>query len=142
MQTSLEQLRQQGFRLTPQRILILEALDASHEHVSAEQIHAAVIERYPYINIATVYRNLQWLHEQQLVRRIDLGDGRLQWETATHPIHHHLVCERCKAVQVIDNHVVACLSNHVAEHYGFAVNFDHLAIFGLCADCQATEVGS
>ncbi len=139
MQDAHEQLRQRGFRLTPQRMLIMEVINAFHDHLSAEQIHAAVGERYPYINIATVYRNLHWLLEQQLVRKIDVGDGHLWWEAATAAVHHHLICERCRMVQEIDNHVVDCFANHIAEHYGFAVNIAHLPVFGLCAGCASEE---
>ncbi|HZB95840.1 MAG TPA: Fur family transcriptional regulator [Herpetosiphonaceae bacterium] len=132
-------LRRQGFRLTPQRLLMLEVIKGSAEHLSAEAIHAEVAARYPLINVATVYRNLQWLHDNGLIRKIDIGCGRLLWEYAGNSYHHHLICQSCGAVQEIDNHVVECLSEHVRHHYGFEVNLDHLAIFGKCSACQAAS---
>ncbi len=130
-------LRRQGFRLTPQRLLTLEVIKDSAEHLSAEAIYVQVAARYPLINVATIYRNLQWLHDTGLIRKIDTGCGRLLWEHAGTPHHHHLICQGCDTVQEIDNHVIECLSDHVRDHYGFEVNLDHLAIFGRCAACQS-----
>ena len=135
-------LRRQGYRLTSQRLLMLEVLKNSANHLSAEAIHAEVAAQYPLTNVATVYRNLQWLHEIGLIRKIDLGRGHLLWEYAGPTHHHHLICQNCDSVQEIDNHVVECLSAHVREHYGFEVNLDHLAIFGRCAACQSQCDGS
>ncbi len=141
-QSDLVALRRQGYRLTRQRLLILETLAHSGQHLSAEAIFRAVADRCPGINVATVYRNLQWLHGVGLVRRIDTGCGHLLWEYAEAHAHHHLICQRCHRVQEIDNHVVACLSDHVRDHYGFEVNLDHLAIFGICAACTTATQDS
>ena len=138
----LAALRRRGYRLTPQRLLILEVVRSRPEHLSAEAIHAEVTARYPTINLATVYRNLQWLQEAGLLRKIDIGCGHLLWEYADAGLHHHLICQHCGSVEEIDNHVVECLSTHVREHYGFAVNLDHLAIFGRCGACQNGHHGT
>ena len=134
-------LRRQGYRLTSQRLFMLEVIQNHSEHLSAEAIHAEVVARYPLTNVATVYRNLQWLQEAGLIRKIDIGRGHLLWEYAGSACHHHLICQSCGDVEEIDNHVVECLSNHVREHYGFEVNLEHLPIFGRCAACQ-TPAGS
>ncbi|HZG67341.1 MAG TPA: Fur family transcriptional regulator [Herpetosiphonaceae bacterium] len=135
-------LRRRGYRLTPQRLLILDVVKTRSEHLSAEAIHAEVAARYPVINLATVYRNLQWLQEAGLIRKIDIGCGHLLWEYSGDGHHHHLICQSCGSLQEIDNHVVECLSDHVRDHYGFAVNLDHLAIFGRCVACQDGEQGA
>ena len=135
----IAELRRQGYRLTSQRLLTLEVLKSRREHLSAEAIHGEVAARVPLINVATVYRNLQWLHDAGLIRKIDFGRGHLLWEYAGASCHHHLICQSCGTMREIDNHVVECLSNHVMEHYGFVVNLDHLPIFGKCADCRDVE---
>jgi Fur family ferric uptake transcriptional regulator len=135
----LAALRRRGYRLTPQRLLILDVVKKRPEHLSAEAIHAEVAARYPTINLATVYRNLQWLQVAGLLRKIDIGCGHLLWEYAEASAHHHLICQSCGSVQEIDNHVVECFNNHVREHYDFQVNLNHLAIFGRCTACQELE---
>ena len=91
----LEILREKGYRLTPQRMMVLEAIEASHDHISAEEIHAKARIKYPYINISTVYRTLDLLKEQGLVTETDLGGGRFLYHPVGKAHHHHLVCKKC-----------------------------------------------
>ena len=137
----LQLLREQGFRLTHQRRLILDYIKAQPAHVTAEAIYNEVSRRCPEMNIATVYRNLQWLHGVGLLRKIDLGKDRLEYEYAGAPMHHHLICKECGAQQEIDNHVMVCFRAHVLEHYGFEADPEHVAIFGRCARCLAATHG-
>ncbi len=72
-------LRQQGHRLTPQRLQVLQVIKAQCDHLTAEEIHAAIVPHQPFIDIATVYRTLQWLQGVGLVAPISI-DGRLYYE--------------------------------------------------------------
>ena len=138
----IELLRGQGFRLTYQRRLILDYVKGHPEHVTAEEIHTAVSKQCPELNIATVYRNLQWLHSVGLLRKIDLGKDRKEYEYAGAGMHHHLICKECGAQAEIDNHVMVCFRDHVLEHYGFEADPDHVAIFGRCARCRTGRSGA
>ena len=91
----LETLREAGYRLTPQRVMVLQAIAESDVHLTAEAIHQSVIKLYPYLDIATVYRILQLLKRLHLVTEIDLGDGSAQYEVAEPNKHHHMVCRGC-----------------------------------------------
>src|SRR3954465_6113909 len=73
-------LRQQGHRLTPQRLMVMEVVKQSGKHLTAEDVHAAVLPQPPYVNIATVYRTLQWLQEVGLVAPITIGNGPLHYQ--------------------------------------------------------------
>jgi len=59
----LQRLRECGYRVTPQRMMVLQAIEASDDHISAEEVHSKAQSRYPYINILTVYRTLKLLEE-------------------------------------------------------------------------------
>lgn len=135
----LETLRAQGYRLTPQRILILQAVKRIGGHVTAEQIHAQVAPQLPALNVATIYRTLQWLNEAGLVSVTDLGAGSLVYEYHGSKPHHHLICERCRRVIEIDHAVLESLEADLERRYGFAAHFEHLAFFGLCQECRATD---
>ena len=135
----VQALREQGFRLTRQRMLIVDVLRQREQHLTAEAIHEAVKLQHPKIDLATVYRTLHWLHGVGLLRRIDVGKERLEWEYATAAVHHHLICNQCGAEQEIDNHVIECLQAHVLEHYGFEADPEHVALFGRCASCRSAE---
>ena len=71
----LDELRAKGFRMTPQRMMVLEAVEASEDHISAEEIFKQAHAKYPYLNISTVYRTLEMMKEQGLVAESDLGGG-------------------------------------------------------------------
>lgn len=132
----LEALREQGYRLTPQRMMVLEAIEASHDHVSAEEIHARARLQYPYLNISTVYRTLELLKDKGLVAETDLGGGRFLYHPTGKAQHHHLVCRRCGNVRDIDIGALKELRRELKTQYGFNAELEHIAIFGTCAHCE------
>jgi len=131
----LSKLQKRGFRLTPQRIMVLEAVESSEDHISAEEIHAKAKARYPYLNISTVYRTLDLLKEQGLVAESDLGGGRLVYHPEGKAHHHHLVCKKCGKVTDIDASVFQQLKDELSSKYEFNADFEHIAVFGTCKDC-------
>jgi Fur family ferric uptake transcriptional regulator len=132
----LEALRERGFRLTPQRMMVLEAIESSEDHISAEEIHARAREKYPYMNISTVYRTLELLKEQGLAAETDLGGGRLVYHPEGKARHHHLVCRKCGKVTDIDVAVLRHLRDDLRAKYGFSADLEHIGIFGTCAECE------
>ncbi len=129
-------LRERGYRITPQRMLILDALQDSDRHINAEEIYAQVCAEYPHINISTVYRTLELLTTLGLATKTDLGEGRVRYHHAEKGQHHHLVCENCGAVIEVDESFFLPLKTALFEKYQFKANISHLAIFGHCPKCQ------
>lgn len=129
------ELRARGFRMTPQRMMVLEAVEASDDHISAEEIFRQAHARYPYLNISTVYRTLELLKSEGLVAESDLGGGRLVYHPAGKAHHHHLVCRKCGGVQDVDESVFDRLSLELKQKYGFIAELEHMAIFGTCKKC-------
>ncbi len=132
----LQALREQGYRLTPQRMMVVEAIEDSHDHVSAEEIHAKARRQYPYLNISTVYRTLELLKDKGLVAETDLGGGRFLYHPTGKAQHHHLVCRKCGKVRDIDIDALADLRTELTSRYGFNAELEHIAIFGTCAHCE------
>ncbi len=132
-------LRKRGFRVTPQRLMILDAVCEGGGHTTAEEIYRRVQTKSPYINLATVYRTLDFLHEQRLVVAADMGGGRLVYEIAGDTPHHHLVCRNCGQIEVLANEVVQGMVEAINERYAFTVNEDHLVMFGLCKGCRGVN---
>src|SRR4030043_79728 len=112
-------LSERGYRLTPQRIMILSAIENSDDHISAEEIHAQIVARYPYVNISTVYRTLELLKGLGLVTETDLGEGRVRYHPADKGHHHHLVCQECGAIIDLDESLLASLKSTLLREYGF-----------------------
>ncbi len=129
-------LGEQGYRLTPQRLMILAAIENSSNHISAEEIHNQVTARYPYVNISTVYRTLELLKKLGLVTETDLGEGAVRYHPADKGHHHHLVCRGCGAVIDMDESVLTALKDTLFREYKFVADMSHLAIFGHCRKCS------
>jgi Fur family transcriptional regulator, ferric uptake regulator len=132
----IERLSQQGYRMTPQRLMILQAMENSHDHVSAEEIYAQVAARYPNVNISTVYRTLELLKKLGLVYEIDLGEGRIRYHAEGQGHHHHLVCQQCGKVIDIDEATLSSLREVLLRDYNFMAELKHVGIFGLCEQCR------
>jgi Fur family ferric uptake transcriptional regulator len=125
-----------GYRLTPQRMMVVEALHDTDEHVSAEEIYARVKAKYSYANISTVYRTLELLKELGLVNEISLGDGCVRFHPAEKGRHHHLVCQKCHKIIDLPESVLTPLENVLSEEHQFKADLKHTAFFGLCHECQ------
>ena len=132
----ISKLSKQGYRLTPQRIMILLAIENSDDHISAEEIYAQVAAKYPNVNISTVYRTLELLKRLGLVTETDLGGGRVRYHPAEKGHHHHLVCQQCGAIIDLDESVLSSVKDVLLREYGFIADLRHLAIFGRCVNCS------
>ena len=135
--TLLDTLRQRGYRMTPQREMIIETLAHTGKHVSAEEIYDQVHSRARAINIATVYRTLDLLVANGLASRADLWDGCVVYTTFEHGEHIHLVCKHCGEVLNAEHHLLEPLDNKLRSNYQFLADLEHLSITGLCARCQS-----
>ena len=136
----LDSLRKVGYRLTPQRVMILSTIASSPGHINAEEIHEKVKETYPYIDIATVYRTLQLLKRLRIVAEIDLGSGPSQYELTNEDRHHHMVCRECRGTIDVDHRkFLEPVRSALLDEFGFEADIDHFAIFGLCRDCRAKQ---
>ncbi len=124
-----------GYRLTPQRLMILRTVEEAADHISVEEIHAQVRARYPQMNISTVYRTLELIKELGLVTETDFGDGRVRYHCMGKGRHHHLVCQECGAIINLDESVLSSLKDTLLREYKFIADLRHLAIFGCCVNC-------
>ena len=131
-----EMLRDKGYRLTPQRELVLAAVNELG-HATPEQVCAKVQETASGINISTVYRTLELLEELGLIRHAHLGHGAPSYHPAGHQHHLHLVCRDCGAVSQVGVDVAGPLTTAVREAEGFEVDLEHFAIYGRCRTCLA-----
>jgi Fur family ferric uptake transcriptional regulator len=129
-------LQAKGYRLTPQRMLVIEALHNADGHISAEEIYEQLHNRYPYSNISTVYRTLELLKKFNLVTETDFGEGRVRYHVAEKGHHHHLVCHICGKITDLDESVLYPLRDVLFRDYDFDADLRHLAISGECGHCR------
>ena len=127
-------LRARGYRLTPQRQLVLEAV-GKLGHATPEDIATAVRETATAVNISTVYRTLELLEELGLVQHTHLGHGAPTYSIASESDHVHLVCRDCGAIDEAPPEVVNPVVEQLAASRGFQVDLGHFAVFGRCREC-------
>jgi Fur family ferric uptake transcriptional regulator len=128
-----ERLRAQGYRLTPQRELILAAVERL-QHATPDEIFAEVSTRSTAINISTVYRTLEVLEELGLVRHLHLSDRAPTYHSVRGgPAHFHLTCRNCGEVISVDEVEAATFVERLRVDHGFHVDVAHLTIFGVHA---------
>jgi Fur family transcriptional regulator, ferric uptake regulator len=127
-----------GYRLTPQRQLVLEAVERLR-HATPDEILAEVQAHSRAVNVSTVYRTLEVLEELGLVRHTHLSDRAPTYHSVTDHEHFHLVCRNCRKVMSVDPGVVAPLAERLEAEHGFVLDIGHLAVFGRCVDCEADQ---
>ena len=129
-------IRESGNRVTVDRRAVVEALAASTDHLTAEQLAEAVWEQHPDINLATVYRTLELLERLEIAFHVHLGHGPSRWHFAG-DVHHHLVCEECERVVEVPDSTFDPLRQRLLDDTGFVIDPHHFSLSGLCRSCSA-----
>lgn len=131
---TVQHLREQGYRLTPQRLVILQVLEETGGHFSPAEIYERAASRMPGLTEATVYRTLDFLSRNGLALVAHVGEGRLVYESAAHN-HHHLICRACGHTIEIEHELLQALYAQFAERTGYQIDCSHVTFFGLCPVC-------
>lgn len=132
----IQKLHTLGFRLTPQREMILSAMHDVEGLVTADEIYNRVHSISSAVDISTVYRTLDLLQELNLVACVDVSEDHRRYELlGVHGPHLHLVCQACERVIGADLHVAQAFADRLQAEYGFQPALDRLTVPGLCQDC-------
>ena len=128
-------LRQQGLRLTPQRELILEAVEELG-HATADDVQRAVAGQTPTPDRATIYRALALLEDLGVIQHVDLPDRSAVYHSKALPAHVHLACSRCGDVIDAEPGDFSALALRLDQTYGFDADLDRLVVHGTCRNCR------
>jgi len=136
-----------GYRLTLPRQAILDILNKTAKHLSAEEIYHEVHKIHFSSGMATIYRTLELLVELGLVSKFDFGDGKARYElnkrAEDKEHHHHLVCVSCQRIinytDFIDDEVelLKKTENSLSKKYNFKILKHIIQFYGLCDKCQS-----
>lgn len=138
-----ENLKQKGYKLTPQRRSIVDIIiEKEGEHLTAEEIYDEVKKVCPEIGLATVYRTVLLLEEVGVICKLDLNDGCSRYELV-HDIdehmHHHLVCNECKGVFEVQDDLLEELEESIEKSYGFKILDHSVKFYGICSKCSQKD---
>jgi len=136
---AIESLREQGYRLTPQRLLVLSIVAGGGDHMGVDEVFRRAQQAYPYMDIATVYRTLHLFKKLGVVTEVAIGD-RLHYELKDpNGHHHHMVCRECHGAYNLSPHYLEEFRSILIHEFGFEPDLDHFAISGICANCRGVE---
>ena len=129
-------LKKEGLRYTRQRQAIWDELSASDEHRDAEEIYLALYNSGLKVSRATVYRTIDVLVKNNLVRKLDLGDGRARYENKMDTAHHdHLICVQCGKIEEFMDNVIENRQEVIVENFGYRLIRHIHQLFVICDEC-------
>lgn len=131
----LDRLRARGWRITPQRRAVVQALAGEHVHRTADQIHASARVLVPEVSLATVYNTLNELVSMGEISAINVGDGSTRYDPKVGPDHHHLICDGCGRIYDVEPTGVDGVALSNAERHGMRIDSVAVVFRGACADC-------
>ena len=134
-------LRRHGYKLTPQRQVVIRTIISSQDHLTPAAIHQKVHKDYPNVGLVTIYRTLEMLTDMELICELHAGGSCHSYTIGAPQHHHHLICSDCGKVVDFTGHSLSELEERLARESGFRID-DHLLEFtGLCQSCQdATQI--
>jgi len=134
-----QRLREGGYRLTPQRELILRAVEEL-EHATPDELLAHVRKQSDAVNVSTVYRTLEVLEDIGLVRHAHLSD-RAPTYHSNNPghTHFHLVCRNCHRITSVEPGMASVFVSALRSNQGFEADLGHLTVHGQCVECPPEE---
>jgi Fur family ferric uptake transcriptional regulator len=124
--------------MTHQRRVILNAVENSHDHPTADEIYEKVRETLPRISMGTVYRNLDLLASGGVIQRLGPGRPQMRFDGNIKD-HYHITCIRCGAIEDVSvapsNNSLENLENALGNLTKYGIFGHSLEFFGLCSEC-------
>ena len=133
-------LGRNGLKQTRQREAILDVFIEAGGHLTSEDLHQLVRERYPEVGVATVYRALKLFVEAGVAHASTFREGITVYE-AEQEHHDHIVCVGCGRIVEFSNDEIERLQEVVAKEHGFRLTRHRHHLFGYCPECDHSDVG-
>ncbi|MCG8640083.1 MAG: transcriptional repressor [Desulfobacterales bacterium] len=135
----IQKLRDEGHKITPQRMAIVKILSKSENHPSVEDIYDQIKEDFPTMSLATVYRNIVLIKSLGEVLELGFPDGSNRYDGNKPYPHPHVVCIQCKKIVDPDLDSLDNMTEEVAKETEFKILNHRLDFFGICKRCQAKK---
>ena len=128
-------LRAQGFKVTPQRLAVYNALAHTTAHPSAEKLYKDLQPDYPTMSLATVYKSLAILCKVGLAQELNVGEDSFRYDANVHD-HPHISCKCCGRVDDVPLLPTEDLGRQVGEETGYQLTGQQYYFYGICPECQ------
>jgi Fur family ferric uptake transcriptional regulator len=128
-------LSNQHIRMTRQRQMILDLLRDDYSHPTASEVYQKVRERMPQISLGTVYRNLEILCKQGIIRKLELAGAQKRFD-GTLSEHYHVRCLQCGQISDIKMEPITALEDKTRELCDYDIVGHRLEFIGVCPRCR------
>lgn len=130
-------LRERGYKVTPQRLAVYEALADETWHPNAEMLFNKLQPKFPAMSFATVYKTVEILHDINVIQILNTGEDSFRYDADVSE-HYHLRCLKCGAVDdaLMDDGVKLQLTQDVEKQSGCTISRRQFYFFGLCPKCS------
>ncbi|MDI6815393.1 MAG: Fur family transcriptional regulator [Dehalococcoidales bacterium] len=129
-------LRQHGYKLTPQRRVVIRTIASSQDHLTPNAIYEKVRQDHPNIGLVTIYRTLDILAKLELICELHAGGSCHSYTISTSGHHHHLICSNCGTVVDVTSYDLGQMEQKLSLETGFKIEYHLLEFTGLCQACQ------
>jgi len=135
----IQKLRDNGHKITPQRMAIVKILGKSNGHPSVEDIYDQIKKDFPTMSLATVYRNIVLIKSLGEILELGFPDGSNRYDGNKPYPHPHLICVKCKKIVDPDLESLDDMKNELAAETHFKILTHRLDFFGICSNCMAEK---
>lgn len=131
-------LSTRGLKMTSQRKVILETLEAIPYHVTLDELLEAVQQKRQGVGQATIYRTMRLFVEAEIVEERRFDDGITRYEIYEEGEHHdHLICLSCGKIIEFEDQLIEERQNAIAKQFGIRITTHKMELYGHCVDLQA-----
>jgi Fur family peroxide stress response transcriptional regulator len=138
-ETIVQKLRDNGHKLTPQRLAIIRILARSAGHPSVEAIYTQIKKDFPTMSLATVYRNIVLIKSYGEVLELGFPDGSNRYDGNKPYPHPHVICVQCKKIVDPNLDSLEDMKKEVSAETNFKILNHRLDFFGICSSCMAKK---
>ncbi|HBS61007.1 MAG TPA: transcriptional repressor [Firmicutes bacterium] len=141
MEILAQKLRENGLKVTPQRLSIYGILRDTKEHPSAEKIYEAIKQRMPSMSFNTVYKTLSSLEENGLIKKLVVEESHYRFDADTSP-HAHILCVQCKKLEDVQGDFgerVKMMREEFSARHNRELFGEELYFFGYCLECAGKK---
>lgn len=127
-------LEENGIRPSSQRILMLQYLEESKSHPTADKIYVDLSKRLPSISKATVYNNLKLFLNNGIIKEVNIDSSEIHYEMMMDN-HAHFVCRKCKKVEDLEISNINIDLSHISD---YEIESQDIFLRGLCNECKVS----
>lgn len=135
MENMLKSLKTHNIKVTPQRLAIYNYLCSTVEHPNADTIYKALYPSHPSMSLATVYKTLDTLHENNLIQILNVGEDSYRYDANIKP-HPHAICINCHRVYDLNLNFSEDIKKRVNSETEFEFIDEQVYCYVKCPDCK------